>query len=173
MKGTGMEPHAGFEGLTLPPPVGLKNALLGVTEDITGPWTRFANALLTAGRIPPAMRELAILRTASRCESDYIIGPHRMIGRHLGLSAAEIALALAPAEPLVEIDPGSAAEVVIAAIDQMLAWGDVDDRIRAGLKRTVGGDHVTELAMLVGQYILVGLICKTSRLEPEPGGALE
>ncbi len=168
-----MAPHAGFEGLRLSPAVGLTKILLEVPEEITGPWSRFANALLTDGRIPPAMRELAILRTASRCGSDYIIGPHLQIGRHLGLTGGEVALALAPPEPPAEIETGSPAQVVIAATDQMLECGDIDDGVRRYLENAVGRGLVTELAMVVGQYVMVAFICKTARLDPEPVSTLD
>jgi alkylhydroperoxidase family enzyme len=163
-----IEPHAGFDGLRLPPPVGLNRVLSRLPGEIAGPWTRFANALLTSGNLPPSLRELAILRTASRCRSDYIIGPHRVIGRHLGLTEDEETLALAPAQRFAEMGPSSTAEVVVAATDQMLESGDVDDRVRRLFELAVGRDLITELAVVVGQYVTVGLICKTARLEPEP-----
>ena len=164
-----LEPHAGFDGLRLPPPVGLSRVLSRMPGEIAGPWTRFANALLTCGTIPPALRELAILRTASRCRSAYIIGPHLMIGRHLGLTEEEVALALAPEKRPAPIGLSSPAEVVVAATDQLLEKGDVDDRVRRLLELTVVPGGITELAMVVGQYLTVGFICKTARLDPEPG----
>ena len=162
-----MQPHAGFDGLRLPPPAGLNRVLSGLPGEITGPWTRFANALLTSGTIPPAMRELAILRTASRCGSNYIIGPHRMIGRHLGLTGDEVALALEPGQGPVDISLSRPAEVVVAATDQLLGSGDVDDQVRRLLEHKVGPDLITELAMVVGQYVTVGFLCKTAKLDPE------
>lgn len=167
--GGGLEPHAGFDGLHLPPASGLNKVLSRLPEEIAGPWTRFANALLTCGRIPAHLREVAILRTASRCGSDYIVGPHRVIGRHLGLTEQQIALALASPDPTAQISLASPAEAVIAATDEILATGVISDRVRRHLETAVGRDPAAELAMVVGQYVMVGFICKSARLAPEPG----
>jgi 4-carboxymuconolactone decarboxylase len=164
-----IEPHVGFEGLKLPPPVELNRVLSRLPGEIAGPWTRFANALLSCGTLPPVLRELAILRTANRRGSDYIVGPHRAIGLHLGLTPDQVGLALAPAERFAETSLGSPSEVVVAVTDQMLDFGEVDDRIRRLFELAVGRDLITELAMVIGQYVTVGLICKSAGLEPEPG----
>jgi 4-carboxymuconolactone decarboxylase len=163
-----IEPHAGFDGLRLPPPLGLNRVLSRLPGEIAGPWTRFANSLLTCGIIPPTLRELAILRTASRWRCDYIIGPHRMIGRHLGLTEQEVSLALAPANRSAGSGLESPAEVVLAATDQLLESGDVDAPVRRLLDLVVGRDGIPELALVVGQYVTVGFLCKTAGLGPEP-----
>jgi AhpD family alkylhydroperoxidase len=168
-KASALEPHAGFDGLWLPPPVGLNLVLNRLPGEIAGPWSQFANALLTYGAIPPGLRELAILRTAARCRSDYIVAAHTMIGRHLGLTEEDLALALAPSRRFAPSRPASPAQTVVTATDQILDKGDVDDRIRRLLDQKVSPGLVPELAMVVGQYVTVSFICKTGRLDPEPG----
>ncbi|MEY2460760.1 MAG: hypothetical protein QOG30_2590, partial [Acidimicrobiaceae bacterium] len=52
-------------------------------------WMPFGGKLLT-GKLPARERELLILRTGWRCQSDYEWGQHVLIGRAAGLSDEEI-----------------------------------------------------------------------------------
>ncbi len=163
-----IEPHVTFAGLSLAPSVALKRVLeKELTPDISGPWSRLANAFLSEGRLPGALREVAILRTAALTGCEYIIGPHRLIGRHLGLSAQEVLLALGPVPPDRQVDPTSPVEAVIVAVERIVAGKRVDDRDRRILKMMLGEDLLAELTMVVGQYLSISLVCAVFGLEPE------
>src|SRR5690349_11182198 len=53
-------------------------------------WLWFAGALMPGGRLPRAESELAILRVADNCGSDYEWSHHQALGRAAGLTVEEI-----------------------------------------------------------------------------------
>lgn len=168
-----MERHAGFAGLELPPPTALLKCLEQVPAGIASSWTRYANAILTEGRIPPALRELAILRTAAHCRTAYVLGPHKLIGRHVGLGERDIEL-------VIDLDcvggdfvDEPVAGAILSATDWLLGAGDIEGSARSTLAERLGPGSETELAMVVGQYVTVSLICRVNRLKPEPTEAGE
>ncbi|MEX0791344.1 MAG: carboxymuconolactone decarboxylase family protein [Actinomycetota bacterium] len=163
-----IEPHAGFAGLELPPPTALLRALEEVPPVVAAHWTAFANSILTHGHVPPDMKEVAILRTAVCRKAAYIEHAHRLIGRHLGLSARDVELVTDPRSTARDFVHNRLAGAVLSSTDQLLQTGEIDERTRAVLAAELGAPNHTELAMIVGQYETVSLICRVNGLEPEP-----
>ncbi len=140
-------------------------SLLGQVEPIGVPWSRFAKALMTKGRLPPPWRELVILRVASRRACSYALAGHRLVGRYTGLSEARIAAAMGN-ERRSGLEKGD--DLLLAATDELLDSGRVSATTRKALYEFLDDPAIVELAMLVGQYVLVGMICQTFELTPEP-----
>jgi len=151
-------------GVELPKPQALMS-LLSQVELIGLPWTDFARALVTKGKLPSSWRELVILRVAWRRRCPYALQAHRIVGRHYGLSEERIALAMEEDGHLVmsPID-----RVLILATDELLEEGRIAASTKVALQGFLDDGAIIELTMLAGQYVLLGMVCETFQLVPEP-----
>lgn len=160
--------RAGFQefpdapGLDLPPARHLVD-LLSRVEPISAPWSQFARALVTRGRLPAPEREMVILRVASRRSCDYILAGHRRIAAHCGLSADRLAQAAGNREP----EPATLDAALISATDELLDGGRIPAGRRRELAHFLSEEDTIELTMLVGQYALISMLCETFELPPE------
>lgn len=129
-------------------------------------WLPFGGKLLASGKLPARDRELAILRTAWRCGSDYEFGQHRTIGQHAGLSASEV-------DRVVQ-DPaaaGWAAEdaVLLRATDELVADHEISQGTWAELADRYDTKQLIELAMLVGHYAMLAGVLNSAGVQREEG----
>ena len=154
------------DGLDLPPAQALMS-LLSRVKPIGAPWSQFAKALMSEGRLDPRLRELVVLRVASRRRCPYVLAGHLQIAAHCGLGPERVAAATgaAPAE-----QAGAAGYAVIRAADELMDSGRISAKTRAGLEEFVSNEALIELVMLAGQYVMVGMLCETFDLAPEPAG---
>jgi AhpD family alkylhydroperoxidase len=152
-------------GLELPKPEALMS-LLSQVELIGLPWTDFAKALVTKGKLPSSWRELVILRVAWRRRCPYVLQAHRVVGRHYGLSEERIALATEEGgdRMMSRVD-----RVLILATDELLEKGRIAASTKLALQKFLDDGAIIELTMLAGQYVLLGMVCETFQLVPEPG----
>jgi len=161
MKARRLEPFPAPLDLRIPQPEQLF-ALLHKTAPISEPWSVFACALMTKGRLDIPQRELAILRVGCRRDCDYILSGHLPVARHAGVSSTRIRSAFDQA-------PEEAADApLLAAVDELLAEGTIHPAARRTLDRALSEEEIIELVMLVGQYVLVSMVCETFSLKPEP-----
>ena len=128
-------------------------------------WLVFANHILTKSTLPARQRELVILRTGWRCESEYEFGQHTLIGRRAGLTDAEIR-ALA-GDGSVAWDPPDAA--LVAATDELVATHDLTDATWAVLDAHFSTEQVLDTIFTVGQYAMVSTFLRAARVAREPG----
>lgn len=166
MSPSGLEGFPTPQGLNLAPARALMS-LLSRAESIGGPWSRFAKALMSDGLIDPQLRELVVLRVASRRRCPYVVAGHLQIAAHCGLSRERIAAATGAA-PIEQGDEAGAA--VITAADELVDHGRISPDTRARLEKFLEPAELIELAMLAGQYVMVGMLCETFELIPEPAG---
>ena len=141
-------------------------SLLSQVELIGLPWTGFARALVTHGKLPASWRELVILRVAWRRRCLYEWEAHRIIGRHCGLSDARIAIAMGTKDCEA---PDYVDGVLILATDELLDEGKIGVPTKRDLEPILEESEIIELTMLVGQYALLSMLCQTFELSPEPG----
>ncbi|MGQ0678112.1 MAG: carboxymuconolactone decarboxylase family protein [Actinomycetota bacterium] len=149
------------QGLNLPDPAALM-ALMARIEPVASPWAEFARALMTRGRLPADLRELAILRTAHIRQCPYIWTAHLAVARHLGLAEERIGASLGVVEPPYPLD-----SALLSAVDELLALGELTAPVRAAWLAVLGEDDLIELVLLCGQYSLIAMACRTFGLLPE------
>jgi 4-carboxymuconolactone decarboxylase len=154
------------EGLDLPPAQALLT-LLSRAAPIGRPWSQFARALMSEGRLDPRLRELVVLRVASKRRCPYVLAGHLKIAAHCGLSRERVAAATGAA-PTEQADADDAA--VIRAADELMDSGRITAESRACLEGFLEEQALIELVMLAGQYVMVGMLCQTFDLAPEPAG---
>jgi 4-carboxymuconolactone decarboxylase len=152
-------------GLDLPQPRALMS-LLSSIRPISVPWSRFAKALMTEGVLSPSLRELAILRVARRQRCAYAWDAHLEVARQCGMDQAGLALLMADR---TERPPESFETLVLSAVDELLDEGKIRGPTRMALEVRLGHAAIVELTMLVGQYALLSMVCRTFDLPSEIG----
>ncbi|HEY1075577.1 MAG TPA: carboxymuconolactone decarboxylase family protein [Fontimonas sp.] len=127
-------------------------------------WLYFASRLMPFGRLPAALREMIILRTAWNTRSRYEWGQHVDIGLRCGVSDAQI----------VAVTQGSAAfgdpveRAVMQACDELLRERVIADETWATLRTRYSDRLLIEIVMLVGHYEMVAGFLNTAGLVLEP-----
>ena len=128
------------------------------------PWLLFASRLMPHGRLPAALREKVILRTAWNCRSRYEWGQHVDIALAAGVSDAEIAcLAQGPA---AVADPLERA--VLSACDELHREQCVREATWQTLSAHYSEPLLIELLMLVGHYRMIAGFLNSAGLVLEP-----
>jgi 4-carboxymuconolactone decarboxylase len=150
-------------GLELPQPQALIDLLARVAP-LAGPLTLCAGALIRPARLAPERRELVIIRVAVRTGNSYCLSGHLQVGSHVGLDRAQIEVAL---EGPVDRATDELDRALLRATDELVDQGRVSSSVKAVLAEVLDEESVIELAVLVGQYVLIGMLCATFGLECE------
>jgi alkylhydroperoxidase family enzyme len=127
-------------------------------------WLRLGGRLLFGSTFPPRERELAILRTAHNCGSDYEWAQHERIGLASGLSEDEIEAARRP------LDDHAWAEderLVLEAADELHSTNTLGDGTWARLEARFDERQLIELPMLVGHYTMLAYALNSLRVQVE------
>jgi 4-carboxymuconolactone decarboxylase len=125
----------------------------------------FGGKLLLTGKLPARDRELAILRTAWLCRSDYEWGQHVRIGLDVGLTDDEIARV--PAGPDGDWSPEDAA--VLRAADELVADHRLSDATWQALSARYDDRQMIEMTLLPGNYAMLAGMLNSIGVEREPG----
>ena len=128
-------------------------------------WLPFGGKLLS-GRIPARDRELAILRTAWLCRSNYEWGQHLLIARSAGISDDEIRRVQSGPDT-DGWDPFE--RVLLRATDELHADACIADDTWDALAARYDERQLIELPMLVGHYHLVAFTLNSLGVQLEPG----
>jgi alkylhydroperoxidase family enzyme len=141
-------------------------ATMGRHPALARRFMRFGNHFLAKGVLPPRDRELVILRTAWNLGVAYEWGHHVPIGEAAGLTRTEVDRIPfgAEAEGWAAFD-----RILLTAADQLYRHHTVADSVWNALSERYSGDQLVELAMLVGQYVMVGTFLLTLGIQPETG----
>ncbi len=111
----------------------------------------FGGKLLNGGTLAAADRELAILRTAHRCGSEYEWAQHERIALAVGLDAAHIEGVRD--EAFATWRPNEAA--LLRAADELITDHRITDDTWAALADHYDERQLIELVLLVGNYAML------------------
>ncbi|MGE3447558.1 MAG: carboxymuconolactone decarboxylase family protein [Microbacteriaceae bacterium] len=123
----------------------------------------FGGKFLSGGKLPAADRELAILRTAHRCGSEYEWAQHERIAIGAGLQRAEIARVRD--DSLDEWLSHEAA--LLRATDELLTQHRVLDDTWEELACHYDEKQLIELVLLVGNYAMLAGFLNTVGVQIE------
>ena len=131
-------------------------------------WSSFGGTLLFGGRLPGRDRELLILRTAWLCKAEYEWGQHVLIGRHAGLTDADIER-IPHQEISAEWRPLD--QALLRAADELHERSRISDPTWGVLAGEYDHQQLIEVCMVVGQYHLVAFTLNSLgvELERDPG----
>jgi len=121
---------------------------------------RLGAAVRYATRLPPRIREGAILLVAARWDSAFERHAHEGVGRSVGLTDEELDTLACGEVP----ETGDAVEVAALRLARALAAGDVSDDEWAAWGPLVGERTVFELTTLVGYYATLALQLRVFRV---------
>ncbi len=123
----------------------------------------FAGKLLSGGKLPATDRELAILRTAHRCDSGYEWAQHIRIGAQVGLTDDQIDRVRE--ESLDGWMPHESA--LLRATDQLVADHRMADDTWDVLAAHYDEQQLIELMLLVGSYAMLAGFINTVGIQVE------
>jgi alkylhydroperoxidase family enzyme len=161
------------EAFGMPVPAAAETSPVNLTTtiarhpDLFRRWLPFGLQLMR-GMLPPRDRELLILRTAVRCDSEYEWGQHRLIARECGLSEVEIDRVRAGPDEAW----GTGDRLLLAVADEIYETDGLADPTWEALRARFDDGQLVELLMLLGHYRMVAVVAKALQIEPEgPRGA--
>lgn len=130
-------------------------------------WLRFAGRLMPGGTLSRHESELVILRVAHVRQCRYEMDHHVRLGRRVGIDATVLA-------QIVD-GPSHAAwsarhRALLAAVDALLAHGDLDDETWRALAGHYTETELIELCLLVGHYQMLASVIAALRIQPDHAG---
>ena len=155
-------------------PEGLRERFSDVTANVTrmlanaspgvfAGFGRMAEGLLRESPLPPAIRELAILRVGHLSASAYEVFQHRTFATHVGLSDAQIEAALATGTDHDALDPVQ--RDVLRFVDDVVINVRPSDETLAAVRTHFDDTQVTDLTLLIGFYMMVARFLETTGVE--------
>jgi alkylhydroperoxidase family enzyme len=130
----------------------------------------FAGGLLDKGSIALRDRELIILRTCARCDSEYEWGVHvAMFAQRAGLSVQQVAATRA-------VDPDGAGlssrdALLFRLVDELHNDANISDATWDGLAAHFSVEQLLELIALTGYYHTISFMTNAIRIDLEPDAA--
>jgi alkylhydroperoxidase family enzyme len=137
------------------------------------PWLSYAKTLLRELRLAPALRELAMLRTARLAShGEYEWAQHVSLAQACGVRAEQIA---AVAEGRITDSRlfDSVQRDILAATDSLVNDGEVSSEQAEQLALALSVGEIVELALIVGHIMLLSRLSASFGLQPEaPAGEI-
>ena len=128
-------------------------------------WLNFLTAIRQKTSIPPALRELSILRIAVINKADYEFVSHVPFAKKAGLSQQQI-------DAIAQWETSSAfsdvQRCVLAYTDSMTRDVHVPDDVFAPVRKNFNDREVTELTATIAAYNLVSRLLEALHVDPEP-----
>ncbi|MGE2835597.1 carboxymuconolactone decarboxylase family protein [Mycobacterium sp. SMC-4] len=129
--------------------------------DLAGAYLPFSAYLLTGSTLPPALRELAILRVAHRADCAYEWTHHVPMGHSAGLTDDDIEVARG----------GQTADelhrLVIAAVDDLYDRTTISEPTWQGLADHLERRQMMDLVFTVGGYLALAMGLNSFGVQPE------
>ncbi len=129
-------------------------------------WLVFGSHVLAKSTLDARTRELLILRTGWRCQSEYEWGQHARIGKQAGLGDDEIKrIAQGPDAPgWSDFD-----RTLLRAADELHDDSFISDATWEALAKRFDEQQLIDLIFAVGQYTLVSMALNSLGVQLEPG----
>ncbi len=129
-------------------------------------WMPYAVHVLQENAMPAREREIAILRVAWNCRSDYEWGLHARLARSIGMSERDLEAIVAGPDDAHLPGPERA---IVRAVDEMQSAWTIADSTWAELEAAFDARQLVDLVFVTGQFILVALLLKSLRVPQEEG----
>lgn len=126
--------------------------------------TVFFTQLLQHGRIPQADSERVVIRVAWRGGVQYEYAHHTRMALELGVERSEI-------ESLSNESDDNwtpRTRALMMATDELMSTGNLSPVTFEALRRELHQDQILEFAMLVGHYVMGGMMLSVAGCEIEP-----
>lgn len=139
---------------------------VGHCAEIGPAFIRMGNKILFQGKLPPKLRELAILWVGHRAQATYEFTKHVAIGRESGVTDAQI-------QALAE-GPGAAAfdaqeRAVLTYTDEVSRGYRAGDAAFEALRGFLDDEQIVELTVVIGFYEMICRVLEALQIELEEG----
>ena len=138
------------EGITGLPPLNIFRTIVR-NEPLAKGFLSLGGHLLRGKGLPAREREIVILRTGWRAQSEYEFGQHTTIGLGVGLTPKQIGWLADVGKPRWS----KADAVLVTMVDELCYEDAVSDATWAALAKRWSDEQLMELLVLVGYYRLV------------------
>jgi len=138
--------------------------VIAKTPVIAKQFMRLGNRILTKGKLPPKLRELAILLVGQLAQAPYEFTKHIKIGLKEGLRPEQVDV-LPFWRSSKAYDPAERA--VLRFTDEVSRGYRASDEAFAALKEHLNEEQITELAIVIGFYEMVCRILESLQVETE------
>jgi 4-carboxymuconolactone decarboxylase len=143
--------------------INVTRMLAGASEAVFSGFGAFAGAFYTGSKIPPVLREIAILRVGYLCNSRYETFQHEALARHLKLTMAQIeAIRTGGTHPNV-LNPVE--QAVLDFAGDMVKNVRVDDATLNALRKHLPDQQVIDLILVIGCYTTICFLLETTGVE--------
>lgn len=142
-------------------PLNLSRGLV-LTKSSAQPYLSFGLSFLD-GWLPPAVRELAILRVGALTGAQYEVFHHRPLALAVGVAEDTVDKVLSGAESVGD----ESLDAALRFVDQLVDSTRRDAPSTAVIGRHYSDGQVAELVLLVGHYLMTALFVKTLGVQPE------
>ena len=150
----------GVEGL---PPLNIFRTIQR-NEPLARGFLSLGGHLLRGEGLPAREREIVILRTGWRAQSEYEFGQHTTIGLGVGLTADEVAWLADVGTPAWAEDDA----VLVAMVDELCYEDAVSDATWSLLAKRFSEEQLLELLVLAGYYRMVSGLLNGAGVALEP-----
>jgi 4-carboxymuconolactone decarboxylase len=133
---------------------------------LAGPFLAFNRVLLFTPSLPPRLRELMVLRVASRTRSIYEWVQHVRLAQGCGVTEAEIDAIARGADSEATWTPLEAD--LLAGTDELIDRFRIDDRTWARLAEHLDERQLVEVVFVVGTYTCLAMAFNSFGLELDP-----
>lgn len=138
--------------------------VIAKTPEIAKQFMRLGNRILTKGKLPPKLRELAILLVGQLAQAPYEFTKHIKIGIAAGLRPEQVDVI--PFWRSAKVyDPAERA--VLRFTDEVSRGYRASDEAFADLKAHLSEEQITELAIVIGYYEMVCRVLESLQVETE------
>ena len=126
---------------------------------------QLGRAHISGSRLPPKLRELAILRVGYLSRSAYEVFQHEALARHVGLDEAQIDAIRAGDAGSPALD--TAQRDVLVFADDLVANVRASDATLAAVRTHLDDSQVVDLILVTGYYMTVCRLLETTGVEIE------
>jgi 4-carboxymuconolactone decarboxylase len=129
-------------------------------------WLVFAGHVLSKSTLTPRDRELLILRTGVRCNSQYEFSQHAIIARRSNITDAEIEATKGEigAHPWSEFDAA-----LLRAADELHDESCLSDATWATLRGAYSDEQLLDAIFAVGNYHIVSMVLNSCGVQLDEG----
>jgi alkylhydroperoxidase family enzyme len=138
---------------------------MAVHPELMKGFSEFGSFFLSHGLMIGRERELLILRTAWRLNSEYEFAQHRPRGLSAGLSEEEIERTTE--SRLLDWNPRD--RRLLSLADELLSTDDISDETWSAMSAEWHQEQIMEVIVLIGFYRLVASFAKATRVPLEHG----
>jgi alkylhydroperoxidase family enzyme len=140
------------------------NKMMAHAEHSVRHFMRMGNSLLTQAKLDARLRELAILRIASLCDSRYEWYQHAIVAKQVGLSEQQITAVRLDKDSLIFNDQERA---VLRYTEEVTVNVKSSEESFAELSQFLSHQELVELTLTIGFYNMVARFLENTGVEIE------